>query len=677
MTTYPPRVKAWEISSGFGFRHNGANDSFKLNLDQLVMYETKNDEITDDDKFWDWVDEFFKKQGLKAEASVSYGRGSVPAWTGSKKEYKGKHLSSWWAEDVHSGFSWYGGTTENALAAKLALAMKAVRGVIRVVDDTVPPMVVDWASEGVSFTDFDHGLIHVNPDPVRKAKGEDAEGKAIDIATGFALHEASHSQHSRPFATQLMEPTPMRPIRVAGTLWNIVEDQRIENKTAENFPGFAPYFEVLQEWLVSESTGHLPKTWNGPLQDKINAVLAIVRFPGKARIEMKDSSFDDEFEWWTNWKNDYLSGKTGTRVTLANAIARLEMDPETKKEMDELTKQELEMEKGLSKDEITELAKKLIEEMKRRGLKGCSSTAREPKSALERALADEVSKLLEEDLVEDRPFVPRQSAHGLNPTIYITKPQEDSSSIASYVGKPNPVLQRLRAALKFRQELPQFTNRLLKSGQIDDDELWRWRTNDYRVFEERVIESRPQSQFTLLVDLSGSMRGNKLRTAQELAQLFVLALRDMDGVDMKVFGHTANVKSSTDCQVYRLWEPGDPMTRMGLINTLPHMNNYDGYAIDSCLKEILNRGMESEQRVIVVLSDGWPSGSGYGGTEGENHVRWVTNWGEKHGVQVIQVAIDPDMDATRQARMFRNWVAYTTTEELPRKMERLLDRLTS
>jgi nitric oxide reductase activation protein len=238
------------------------------------------------------------------------------------------------------------------------------------------------------------------------------------------------------------------------------------------------------------------------------------------------------------------------------------------------------------------------------------------------------------------------------------------------------MIARLRAALMFRQELPQYTNRLQREGGLDEEELWRWSAGDMRVFEEKVIAIHPKVQMSLLVDMSGSMYGSKLRTAQKLAQLFIWALKDMQNVHTKVFGHTANVNGSHDCQVYRLWEPGDPLTRLGIIASGPHCNNYDGFAIASVARELMNRGEPDEQRVLIVLADGYPSGYGYGDQPAYQHVKNVDTWARKNGVEVIQIAIDSALDSSRQAAMFKNWIPYNGGGDLPRKLEALLAKLT-
>jgi cobalamin biosynthesis protein CobT len=283
-----------------------------------------------------------------------------------------------------------------------------------------------------------------------------------------------------------------------------------------------------------------------------------------------------------------------------------------------------------------------------------------------------IETLLGEELRQEKIFIRTPDGRGC-PPLYVRHPLETAQSRAQYIGKPKPVLARLRAALLFRQELPRFTNRLLRRGNLDEEELWRWGDGDYRVFNEEVIAARPQTQLSFLVDMSGSMYGQKLQTAQELSQLFIWALKDMDGVETKVFGHTGDV-DSISIEIYRLWEPGEPLTRLGIINAMQHSQNYDGHAIAWCAKELMDRGQPEEQRILFVLSDGYPAAHGYGGAQGQEHVHQVTTWAEGQGVHVIQIAIDPSLDPARQARMFKEFIQFTNLDDVPKQLTRMLGK---
>lgn len=667
----PETIRDWELNSS-GWRYDEANTGYKLTWEQLLEYERQNAVIGSDEEFDAWFTEFRTKQGITSRSYAgslsSYGDWSETTW---EEKPKSKWLSGWWAKDTYKGLA-----GSSSLNTRLALILTAVKTTIRVVDDTVPPLVVSWATEAssTSYTDFKNNKIVINPAPVKDTKMED--GEAIDITTGFALHEASHSQYSRDPYKDITKPEPLRPMGVAGMLLNIVEDIRIEAMTSERFPGFTGYFDKSLAWAWGQSQKHIPEKWGPDVWQKLNAILTIIRFP-EGPATLKDPSFAPEIPWWTTWRDEYLANKVDARTTIQRGLDRLREDEETAEQMDKLEAEEKANEEAWKslKKAFGDAMKKALEEMKKGGMEPCVNDI-EDADVISGEELTEVERLVNEELRKEMVHIKTPNGGGNHP-LYVMRPLENDASKRSYIGKPKPVLSRLKAALIFRQELPRFTTRLLKRGGLDEEELWRWADQDYRVFNEEVIAARPQTQMSLLVDMSGSMYGHKLRTAQELAQLFIWALKDIEGVDTKVFGHTGdNTARTGSVDIYRLWEPGDSMTRLGLINTLPHANNYDGHAIAWCAKEILTRGQPEEQRIIIVLSDGYPAGISYGGAQGERHVKMVTDWCERNKVQVIQIAIDEELDSARQARMFRQHIPFTDLEALPKQLTRLLDKLT-
>jgi hypothetical protein len=664
-----------------GYRSDENKARYWLSPKQIAEFEESNAKIEKDEDFWKWFADFRKKHKLK-ESWWSSTRGAV-SWEDEGVGKKKSYLSEWWADDYigkKSGL-W---TSTSEEATKLALALSAIRTVIRVIDDSDPPMSVKWAEQGMSYTDFKNNEIRINPGPVKDSKLKD--GDAIDIATAFAMHEASHATYTAPIWEQMVKPDPIEPLAVSSLMGNILEDIRIEANTSAKFPGFADYFEKGLDYLWSSGTNKPPKAYGPGLQDKVNFVIGSVKWPKEAeKLWRKDEAV--ELDWWQDWSARYQADKTlPLRSFTQEAINHLRIATEEEKkngeadekgegkaaaEMDALTKKEEVMRRASS--DFRRAVEKMLAEGGYVIMEYCPHPDAE--DGLDSSEATSVERMVTEELRQED--IPVKMPNGASfADVFVTKPSETEHSRASYVGKPDPALARLKASLLFRQELPQYTNRLQREGGLDDEELWRWSAGDYRVFEEKVVALHPKVQMSLLVDMSGSMIGTNLRNAQKLAQLFVWALKDMPNVHTKVFGHTANVSGSRDCQVYRLWEPGDSMTRMGLINSLPHSNNYDGFAIASVAAELMERGDIDEQRVLIVLADGYPAGNGYGGSQGMAHVKLVDAWARKHGVEVIQIAIDNELDPDRQSAMFKQWIPFVDTASLPAKLERLLAKLT-
>ena len=576
---------------------------------------------------------------------------------------------SGWALDRHHRA--YGGAHE---AAKLAIALSGARSVIRVIDRTMPPMTVDWASEGRSATDFAGHRIMLNPDPVIKGDPD-----ALDIVSAFGMHEASHSQESRSRYRHLLrkneegkEVPAFEPMRVAAWLWNLVEDVRIEDTTSRHWPGCRRYFDRLVDWLWHHRPeGELPFTdrrYGGTLEDKLALVFAACRFADRVRYPA-GSVEEQEQAWWIAWQVDYLTEAADTPTTIQRALDHLREDEQAAEKLDQMAADEQ------AEREAGEKLRRQLERMIREGVKGTPMACAPDeivKVRLDRDTADAIRKLVNEDLREHLPFVIADGAN--NPPVRVRRPTEDIASHRGYVGTPDGQVQAMRNALVFRQSAPEWTERLLRTGDIDDDELWRWAAGDDRVFSQKIIDAKPDVLMGLLVDLSGSMSGEKLDIAQRLAQVFVFSLHDQEGIETRVWGHTADV-DETEADVFRIWEPGDPLSRLGLISSLPHSNNADGHAIAYCAKQMFDA--PQPEKVLVVLSDGLPHAHGYGGTPAMAHIRAVCRWAQIRGVRVIQIAIDPeDLRPADQEAMFGpgNWIAYADGGSLYQKIAGVLAR---
>lgn len=597
-----------------------------------------------------------------------------------------KSLSDYWAEYTHRALA-----HTDDMAVKLALALTPIRSVVRVVDDHVPPFSVEYASvqggKSVSYTDFKNGRIVINPLPILESGPE--IGSALDVVIGFAMHEASHGKHSRDRYRDLVvteksnlggffrerEVPAFRPMRLACYLWNLAEDVRIEYETSKSWPGFGPYFGAVLDYMWSHldsavQGGEAEDTPHPALVRALRTVYLACRYQGRWR-ERLDASEEPEVEWWSAWQADYLHGRADTKTTIQRGLDHLAQDPETKAEMETLTKDE-------KKEEAAgERIRAQIERLVKEGINGAYGvcvTADGEIVPLDGEIAERVDRLVREGLIESVPIRPANGAS--NPPLHIRKPEEASASRRAYIGRPDAESEALRAALVFRSSVPQFDVKLLRQGVLDDEELYRWGLGDYRVYSERIIEAKPDVFMGLLVDMSGSMAGRHLAIAQRLAQLFVWALHDQEGVTTQVWGHTGDTVKDSTVDLFRLWERGDPMSRLGLIETLYHANNYDGHAIAYCVRQLMDR--EEPQRVLFVLSDGLPSGTGYGGERGMRHMREVNEWARREGVEVIQIAIDDDLRPAEQSLMFGegNWIPYISAAALPRQLARLMARWT-
>lgn len=587
--------------------------------------------------------------------------------------------------------SWWSGNVDTKMGhaspvVRLALALGAIRSIVRVVDRTIPPLTVDWSGSSeddagkirsMSYTDMKGGTIHINPLPLVKGKLSDAD--ALEVTTGFGIHEASHSQESRSRYGALLtkdsdgrDIPAFRPMRVAAWLWNVVEDVRIESVTSRHWPGFAPYFDAVLDymWADMKDDHEVPTEYGPDLAAKLRVVFLSCRYPEKVRtLFAADPILLAEMAWWESWQADYLADRADVATTIGAALAHLRADHATASELGEETAAEI------REHEAGERARAQLDRLIREGIAGvygvCVTHDGEV-VPLDAETAEEVRKLVREELVEHQTIIRAVGAR--NPPIHVRKPEETTDSRRAYIGRPNADSERLRTALVFRNSAPQYDLKLLKSGAIDDEELYRWGMDDHRVFSERVVEAKPEVFMGLLVDLSGSMSGSKKRTAQQLAQLLVWAVHDQEGIETRVWGHTGDLDDSHASEVFRIWEKGDPLSRLGLVATLPSSDNYDSVAASVVIKTMLDEPQPTKQ--LIILSDGLPSGSGFGGQPAVNHMRSVIRWANSQGVNVLQIAIDPNLVPSDQEALFGpgNWLPYKDTAGLPRQLSQVMSR---
>lgn len=685
-----PKNEVQTTRTGYGtwIKSYVDNETYWLSSSEMVEFDDKSLEIEDDDEFNTWFQDFVVRNKCpKQYRATSYQPRSGSVDWGNSKWSSGD--TSWWRSDLYGkwGGSWSGAWGGSSEERTLAKAMQVIQSTIRIVDDSVPPMVTTWAENGMSYTDLDGRRIAINPAPVVAMKEKKLKfEKSVEICTGLGLHEAGHSNGeygTRSVHQQIFKPTPLKPLGVVGILSNIIEDIRTERETVSpaHYPGFAGYLRAALDYTWGErSPEHNPTSWK-TIPDAMNALIIHLKWPEHSAELLTDQSFKDELPWWDAWNADYQSGKTTLRAALQAALDRLAMDPDRKTEMEKMAANE----RFLSREGIEGAVRRAMEDEHGKQVIADSCTGHVgDDEALDSETAKRVGQFVQEKLHEEEIRIPEKGRH--KPKIWVRKPIEDGQSKAAYIGKPGNIVERLKAVLQFRPELARYFTRLQKTGQIDEEELWRWGDNDYRVFQQQNIEVYPKAHVALLVDMSGSMCSyihgtseEKVEMAQRLAQLLILALKDMEGVTPHVYGHTGDVAYNDDgngtADFMHIWEPNDPLTRLGLISALEHGNNYDGYAINWVVDQVLERAQPDDQCIVIVLSDGYPAGSAYGYGEAMDHVREVVDDAENKGVYVIQVAIDNALRPADQGRMFKHWLQFESADKLPIQLSRVVSKV--
>lgn len=234
---------------------------------------------------------------------------------------------------------------------------------------------------------------------------------------------------------------------------------------------------------------------------------------------------------------------------------------------------------------------------------------------------DEASRNVEEE------FVAYLSHNDARPSVKVTKQQMSIASsrrTALDIKKRNRgAIDRIRDALNFQSNKRVGEVHGLTSGDLDEGNLHKLRYDSEHIWSQKTITRLPDVAVGILVDQSGSMSGPKIAQAQEMCVVLAEAIKQIKGVHLHIYGHTAN-RGEADLLLFEHYSSyGDAQNadlgRLGGICAMS--NNYDGYAIKETAKRLALD--PAKRKYLFVLADGLPSGHGYGGPEAEKHVKSV------------------------------------------------------
>lgn len=233
---------------------------------------------------------------------------------------------------------------------------------------------------------------------------------------------------------------------------------------------------------------------------------------------------------------------------------------------------------------------------------------------------------------------------------------------------------RLKRVMKFRDFIKKVTLTSQKRGRIDKRKLAQANYHD-RIYKKTLINKAQDVSICLVVDESGSMTGPGISGARALACLFHEAFFDSKSVELHTYGHTAQEGSLTgehdwtydSKQVIIRKYP----TKESISDIRARANNLDGVALVAIAEEF-NKVAKGENKIMIVLSDGNPAGSGYSGSKAVEHTRLCVEKVEQMGITPMQVAIAPRVNSDL---MFKRWFKFADMDKFIPDMEGMIKRI--
>lgn len=177
---------------------------------------------------------------------------------------------------------------------------------------------------------------------------------------------------------------------------------------------------------------------------------------------------------------------------------------------------------------------------------------------------------------------------------------------------------------------------LYMGKRLNAREAYRY---DKRTMSRKIApEDIPDMEICLLIDISGSMSGQKIETAIECAYITYQFCRKLE-IPCSIIGHStcgSKVLLENICDERSI----DKKDSQRIFSVTTHDRNRDGYAVWFCIKKL--EKTVADQKLLMVISDGMPNHDGYGISTGRSECQAAVKYGIKHGITTIAAAIgDP------------------------------------
>jgi len=210
----------------------------------------------------------------------------------------------------------------------------------------------------------------------------------------------------------------------------------------------------------------------------------------------------------------------------------------------------------------------------------------------------------------------------------------------------------------------------LDEGEIDEDELYSIGFNDM-IFKEENVSPGVEFDLWILIDESGSMSDNRKRDTAVIAALtFALSVIGSSVVNLYVYGHAQRDVKAKMIQMYEYYNLKKRVSNWkNLFSVGCNGGNADGYAIAK-IGDMMKQS-KARRKLLIVVSDGKPMASGYGGELAFKHVHDVVCDLERSGIKTVQICLDNFEDSNK---MFKHIILYTNKQNFINQFVALLQK---
>lgn len=263
-------------------------------------------------------------------------------------------------------------------------------------------------------------------------------------------------------------------------------------------------------------------------------------------------------------------------------------------------------------------------------------------------------------------YYPSKLLNGISYTGRCVKSMEtDLKKVSSNFSK------KLKEILMYRAKCKNKT--ALRQGNINDTDLFRIVT-DRRVFKNTIQGIVNEARICVLIDLSGSMCGEKVKDAVAASYMLADACQRIN-VPISVLGHNT---LDDACSIFHFIEFENyhkKDAKEKLLCAEADCANHDSIAIFQSLTDLVRHRKGNEQLIFIVISDGSPAGmNDYYGEPADADIRNIYKSFEKNfGTKTIGIGIGDDVEHI--PNIYDNYLLVPNVEKLGTEMLKLLKKI--
>lgn len=535
--------------------------------------------------------------------------------------------SSWYGESYYS-YSSVGKEEDAQLSKLIEKAYSSVKDMITIMDF---PFLIrvnlnEGSNESSSYSDYfseekrDNSERRIAVPSKIFDSTEDNETK-INAFCGFGLHEAAHLRYTYlrvylNFLSFISGKYTFEEGEIIKIFINLLEDNRVEDLLLTERPGFQDFIDCAKSYNSKTLEEKLNIMRERKLILFFKTLIGILRFPGLIEEEVLE-------EYSEVYKE---------------VQEKITPYPENLKDICSVSESIFKIikEKKLSDIDPAELKKILFLINGTESITSImygvdlDSGRKIDKSKVSRLLSskDSLTMKILEGTVE----------RGDSDKVFFEKPKGDRNDYLRDVRAVQKYVPRLKKILTGTDKNYDFNIQGCRSGILDTTKLAEAYQGVPQVYLRQGHVRTNKSTICVLIDESGSMGGKKEILARQAAILLNETFGKSLGVNLYIYGHTADIGSIgyINLSVYREGSHYNP--KFSLSKSCAKSQNRDGDAILEVAKRV--RKFTKENCIMFVISDGSPCANGYEGIPAIKDTAAKVKEAEKLGFGIIQISID-------------------------------------